>query len=306
VKVALFDTGLDPTDAVIRRQLGRITYKSFIPGEESHTAKDAKDENGHGTHCAALLLKVAKNSEVYIGRVTMGKKLESPEYISQVRPRPSPIKSLPGTNLRQAIEWAISEGVNLISMSFGFPRYTQALTDIQSSILSAYQSGIIIFAAASNGGGNSGLAYPANQNEVICIGASDGKGNKSDFTPGPYPDISNYTTLGEGVTSSWPKALSQTGQERTKIMSGTSVATPIAVGIAAMVVDFLRQLPRDVDQNLEFLVERQLRSKKGMNAVLKRLTEERDGFMYIAPWILFCDDRKEGVAQVLLDALRSC
>jgi hypothetical protein len=191
----------------------------------------------------------------------------------------------------------------LISLSFGFPRYTQALTDIQSSILSAYQAGIIIFAAASNGGGNSGLAYPANQNEVICIGASDGEGNKSHFTPGPYPDMPNYTTLGEGVISSWPKVLSQTG-ERTKTMSGTSVATPIAVGIAAMVVDFLRQT--NADQNSEFLVERQLRSKKGMNAVLKRLTEERDGFMYIAPWILFCDDRKEGIAQVLLDALRSC
>jgi hypothetical protein len=87
VKVALFDTGLDPTDAVIRRQLGRITYKSFIPGEESHSVKEAKDENGHGTHCAALLLQVAKNSELYIGRVTVGSKLESPEYISQVRPR---------------------------------------------------------------------------------------------------------------------------------------------------------------------------------------------------------------------------
>jgi hypothetical protein len=187
-------------------------------------------------------------------------------------------------------------------MSFGFPRYTPALTDIQSSIVSAYQSGIIIFAAASNGGGNSGLAYPANQNEVICIGASDGKGNKSDFTPGPYPDVTNFTTLGEGVTSSWPKAL---GQERTKIMSGTSVATPVAVGIAAMVVGYLRSLPRAEHENFDFLMEQKLRSKKGMNAVLKKLTEERDGFMYIAPWILFCDDRKEGVAQILLDAL-SC
>jgi subtilisin family serine protease len=84
VKVALFDTGLDPSDAIIRRHLSRITYKSFIPGEEHHTVKNARDENGHGTHCAALLLKVAKNAEIFIGRVTMGKKLESPEYISQV------------------------------------------------------------------------------------------------------------------------------------------------------------------------------------------------------------------------------
>jgi len=84
VKVALFDTGLDPTDAVIRRHLGRITYKSFVPGEEYHTVKNAKDDNGHGTHCAALLLKVAKTAEVFIGRVTTGKQLESSEYISQV------------------------------------------------------------------------------------------------------------------------------------------------------------------------------------------------------------------------------
>lgn len=85
VKVALLDTGLDPSDAFIRRHLHRIKYRSFIPGDESDAVKNATDSNGHGTFCAALLPKVAKNADVYIGRVTVGGTLESPQYIVQVR-----------------------------------------------------------------------------------------------------------------------------------------------------------------------------------------------------------------------------
>lgn len=71
-----------------------------------------------------------------------------------------------------------------------------------------------------------------------------------------------------------------------------------------MVVDYLRQLSDDIDDNLDFLLS-QIRSKKGMEAVLLKMTEIRDGFNYIAPWTLFNNRREAGIAQVLLDALRS-
>ena len=189
-------------------------------------------------------------------------------------------------------------------MSFGFSSFTERLVDIRESLRSAYRLGIVIFAAASNGGGNNGLTYPANEDEVIGIGATDGKGNKSDFTPGPYPDQKNFSTLGEGVMSSWPRKLSSAITERSRVMSGTSVATPIAAGIAGMVMDYLRQLPEDTDDNLDFLLS-QLKSKKGMEAALLKLTETRDGFHYIVPWTLFKAGRQAGIPQVLLDALRT-
>ncbi|EXJ77652.1 hypothetical protein A1O3_09881 [Capronia epimyces CBS 606.96] len=86
-------------------------------------------------------------------------------------------------------------------------------------------------------------------------------------------------------------------------MSGTSVATPIAAGVAASVTHYLRELPKDTDKDLDFLLSK-LRDKQSMVAVLLELTEKRKGFNYIAPWILFNGTRAAGVAQVLLDKLR--
>ncbi|KAI9928629.1 hypothetical protein MW887_001844 [Aspergillus wentii] len=251
VKVAILDTGIDRNDAFIKRNSYRIKYRNFVVDDDDACPTDT---NGHGTFCTALLLQIAENADIYHARVTASNSLESPESIVE------------------AMQWVIREGVDIISLSFGFHRRSVSLEGIQNCILSAYKEGIVILAAASNDGGNRGIAYPADQNEVICIGSSDGKGNKSPFTPGPYPYTKNFSTLGEGVTSSWPSSLSSNGRGRTKVMSGTSVATPVASGVVAVIIDYLRHLPAGVDENLEFLLS-QLRSKKGVEAVLLKVSE---------------------------------
>ncbi|EXJ77653.1 hypothetical protein A1O3_09882 [Capronia epimyces CBS 606.96] len=149
VKVAILDTGLDPSDGAVRVAKDRILYKSFIPGEDNDLLEDAKDSHGHGTYCTTLLLRVTKTADVYVARVTTGGNLGHPD------------------NITEAIRWAIREGVDIISMSFGFPDFVPSLTNVQAAIHEAYTAGIVLFAAASNGGGNRRLAYPANRNEVI-------------------------------------------------------------------------------------------------------------------------------------------
>ena len=181
-------------------------------------------------------------------------------------------------------------------MSFGFPTRTLDLEPVRRAIVDAAAKDILIFAAASNGGGNDGLAFPAREDQVICIGSTDGEGNKSDFTPGPHV-CKNFSTLGEAVKSSWPGGTNQR-------KSGTSYATPIAAGIAALVLDFMRQCseanPRSVDP---YLVGK-LKEKRAMEAVLRLMRTERDGFDYIAPWNLFNDLRKDGIATLIQDTLR--
>jgi hypothetical protein len=149
----------------------------------------------------------------------------------------------------------------------------------------------MIFAAASNGGGNDGLAFPAREDQVICIGSTDGEGNKSDFTPGPHV-YNRFSTIGEAVKSSW------LGGE-TQRKSGTSYATPIAAGITALVMDFMRQCS-EADPRLVM----RLKEKRAMEAVLRLMCTERDGFDYIAPWNLFNDLRKDGIATLIQDTLK--
>jgi hypothetical protein len=47
--------------------MGRMTYRSFLGDNFSDRPEDCI---GHGTHTAALLLTVARNADLFIGRIT--------------------------------------------------------------------------------------------------------------------------------------------------------------------------------------------------------------------------------------------
>jgi hypothetical protein len=85
----------------------------------------------------------------------------------------------------------------------------------------------------------------------------------------------------------------------TQRKSGTSYATPIAAGITALVMDFMRQCS-EADPRLVM----RLKEKRAMEAVLRLMCTERDGFDYIAPWNLFNDLRKDGIATLIQDTLK--
>jgi len=77
-----------------------------------------------------------------------------------------------------AIDWARDSGCDIINMSFGIN--TSAIPEVslrrvKDTVNHAAVAGKIMFAAASNCGGNGGRAYPARDPNVICIYASDGK-----------------------------------------------------------------------------------------------------------------------------------
>jgi hypothetical protein len=103
---------------------------------------------------------------------------------------------------------------------------------IDKAISYAYSAGRILFAAASNEGGNGSRAYPANQRKVICVNSTDGLGNSSELNPSPAANEDNFSTLGVDIVMSWEGA--------TILKSRTSYAAPIAAGIAALFLDYAR------------------------------------------------------------------
>ncbi|KAF7503470.1 hypothetical protein GJ744_003699 [Endocarpon pusillum] len=66
VKVAIIDTGIDASHPLLKifEENGQIRCKGWIDGEPANT-----DDNGHGTHVAHSLLKVASRAELYIAKV---------------------------------------------------------------------------------------------------------------------------------------------------------------------------------------------------------------------------------------------
>lgn len=105
----------------------------------------------------------------------------------------------------------------------------------------ARRLGIIILASASNEGANHTIAFPARLNSVICIGAADGKGSRSSFSP-PFMGEEKYSALGETVLGARP--LRNDGEGETEYYcrrSGTSTAVAVAAGIVAFLIDYTRQ-----------------------------------------------------------------
>lgn len=178
-------------------------------------------------------------------------------------------------------------------MSFGFANVNHAMHAEISS------SHCVIFAAASNDGGNTPRAYPARQDGVICIHSTDGRGNNSSFNPTPLDHCDNFGIIGEYVESTWP-GKSADGEPNYRRKSGTSFATPVAAGISAAVLEFARQKVKD-----EGLLK-VLSSHGGMCNMLRKISQpQRYGLRYIAPWTLFeHEDGEAGAIRDIREALR--
>ena len=124
----------------------------------------------------------------------------------------------------EAIYVAVDERVNIINMSFGTCKYSEAL---HMAIKDACNAGILIIAAAGNRGEtDKEVEYPAALEEVLSVGAVDSKGEISDISSsGNKVDL--YAP-GESVTS---KGIFNCNV----VCSGTSIAVPHVVGVASKI-----------------------------------------------------------------------
>lgn len=108
--------------------------------------------------------------------------------------------------------------------------------------------------------------------QVICIKSTDGFGNPSEFNPKPPRHDRNFCIIGEGIEAAWPVQL---GDGHVKAASGTSVATPIAAGIAALVLQYARQYG-----NKEWMIEdhKRLNHCDEMRKVFQSMGRDYNGY----------------------------
>ncbi|KAJ4305481.1 hypothetical protein N0V90_001012 [Kalmusia sp. IMI 367209] len=297
IRIAVLDSGLDDsTDPIIRSairsgQINTRKSKSFVG--QPH---EWQDLYGHGTHVTRLLIKTAPAAEIYVGKICVGKAIndEFMPGIAAVSSLYHESDSVPHILLylnEQAIQWATEEcKAHIISMSFGFDEKNSS---IEEAIDKALADGRLIFAAASNNGGLSGRSRPARRDDVICVHATDGKGNPSGMNPTYLKKKDNFATLGIAVPSRW---------KRDDVWkSGTSFVTPIAAGFAADVLEFANYRCTRLDESERML----LRKKTGMDAIFGEMAEERQKYDFLYPGHLWKELRTESdVAKVIEDVIK--
>ncbi|RYP06779.1 hypothetical protein DL765_009367 [Monosporascus sp. GIB2] len=98
----------------------------------------------------------------------------------------------------------------------------------------------IILAAASNSGSiipDKRVSYPARiQGQVLGIRSATGQSERSPASPKGSAGDDNFMILGEGIEAAWPPNLNE--GHLTRYVSGSSFATPLAAGIASLILEF--------------------------------------------------------------------
>jgi subtilisin family serine protease len=101
-----------------------------------------------------------------------------------------------------------------------------------------HDKGKLIFAAASNSGGNGRRAYPAKETGVFAIHATEEDGTSpKDLNAPRDSSADNFATLGCDISSYWK------GED--VFITGTSFAAPVAASIAANGLAFVRRAPEE-------------------------------------------------------------
>jgi len=213
VKIAVVDTGCDLDHPDLKDNLAEGI--NFI-----HPGTPPEDDNCHGTHVTGIL--VAANND--IGMVGVCPK---------AKVMPVKVLNSKGSgnllDVAKGVVWAVDNGADIITMSLGSPMKVQ---QVRKAIQYAASKGVPTFVAAGNAGNTKEVFYPANYPETIAIGAIDenfarakfsNTGRNLDFMA---PGVDIFST----VPDNWYATL-----------SGTSMACPFAVGVAALVLSYVRQ-----------------------------------------------------------------
>jgi subtilisin family serine protease len=214
VTIAIVDTGvrLDHEDL----------QPLLVPGYNSANRVSqangglVNDINGHGTHCAGTAAAYTNNARGVAG---VGWNFR----IMPIRATNSTGGSASLSNLTNGARWAADNGARVISTSYSGVSSSSVQTT--GNYIKYQRNGIYLWAA---GNSNSNLST-FDHVDVTVVGATDQNDAKASFSS--YGLALDVFAPGVGIVATYYRSSTDYAS-----LSGTSMATPCAAGVAAMIM----------------------------------------------------------------------
>ncbi len=232
VTVAILDTGVDYTHPDLKDNYIPIGSFDFVNNDSY-----PMDDNGHGTHCAGIILGNGNESNHrYVG-VAPGAKFYAFKILNETG---AGNYSTYLAGMEAAVDLNgdgdTSDHVNIVSLSFGTETPgtpNDKLCQIADEIVDA---GVVVVAAAGNLGTQRSITSPGCAKKAICVGASD-KNDKIAFfsSKGPVEWDGNYMVKPDIVAPGVSITSTCSGGGYTT-KQGTSMAAPHIAGVAALIL----------------------------------------------------------------------
>ncbi|WP_018674478.1 S8 family serine peptidase [Riemerella columbina] len=228
-----YDLNFDPRAEVVGDNYEDYYEKSY--GNNHYEGPDAQ----HGTHVAGIIAGLPQGKEVQHGVASKVAKIMTVRAVPNGDERDKDVAN--------AIRYAVDNGAKILNMSFGKP-VSPGKKYVWDAMKYAQDKGVLLVKAAGNENENiqENIFYPTNFitandekpfiNNMIVVGAST---NNNEFLRAGF---SNYNGKMVDVFAPGDKIYSTVPDGKYEYLQGTSMASPVVAGAAAVLLAYMPNL----------------------------------------------------------------
>jgi subtilisin family serine protease len=217
--IAVIDSGVDMTHPDLKDKIVK-SYNVFTKNNQ------VKDMNGHGTHCAGIAAAAVGNGVGTAG-VAPGCGLMAVQVLSEQGGGSD-------QTIADGIVWAADNGAKVMTMSLGLYKRSKVIED---ALQYALDKDVLLCASAGNNNAQNDPEtaphLPSTYPGVVEVAATDAKDQKASFSNWGKTVV--VAAPGHQILSTVPTYNNGTGKTSYAIMSGTSMASPFAAGVAGLI-----------------------------------------------------------------------